>query len=165
MNGMVKCLGFVSVLAAVVGGIAAAPAITATGHAAAETRSARVGVLRFSYPDRFAYLLFPRGVLVADYRLSRNSPTVRDATFPSSGVVFEVLREPKLQPPIAAPTVRFPLALARLGRSARHANGQTWELRFRLKGAVYWVIVWFGKSASEKDRAAIASAVSSIHSG
>ena len=103
-------------------------------------------------------------LLVADYRLSRNSPTVRSATFPASGVVFELEHEAKLQPPVAARAVRFPLSLAKLGRSIRHANGQTWELRFRTKGAVYWAIVWFGKSASNEDRAAVTSIVSSIHS-
>ena len=46
------------------------------------------------------------------------------------------------------------------GRSHRHANGQTWELRFQVKDAVYWVTVWFGKTASARDRAAIASVVS-----
>jgi hypothetical protein len=159
---VVKRLSSVSVVAAVVCSIAAAPALTASGYAAAATRSASVGALRFSYPDRFAHLVFPRGVLVADYQLSLNSPTVRSATFPASGVVFELEHEPKLQPPIAAPAVRFPLSLANLGRSTRHANGQTWELRFRAKGSVYWAIVWLGKSARDEDRAAVTSIVSSI---
>ncbi|HJX48889.1 MAG TPA: hypothetical protein VJ375_13660 [Gaiellaceae bacterium] len=157
---MVKRLSSVSVVAAVVCSIAAAPALTASGYAAAAARSASVGALRFSY--RFAHLVFPRGVLVADYQLSLNSPTVRSATFPASGVVFELEHEPKLQPPIAAPAVRFPLSLANLGRSTRHANGQTWELRFRAKGSVYWAIVWLGKSARDEDRAAVTSIVSSI---
>jgi hypothetical protein len=122
-------------------------------------------VLRFSYPGGFAHLVFARGVLVADYRLTKNSPTVLFASFPASGVVFELDREPKLQPPIAAPTARFPLSLARLGRSTHRPTGQTWELRFSVKGSVYWVVVWFGKSAGEGSRAAIASVVSSIRGG
>jgi hypothetical protein len=165
MNGVVKCLGAVSVVA-VLCSTAAASATAATGHAAAETTS-KVGVLSVSYPARFAHLDFnpSRGVLVADYPLSRNGPAVRTGVFSPSGVVLEVSREPKLQPPIAAPTVRFPLSLGRLGRIAGRPNGQTWELRFRVQGGVYWVIVWFGKSSSEEDRAAIASVVSSIRSG
>jgi len=162
--GVVKRLSSASVVAAVVCSIAATPALTASGYAAAAARSASVGALRFSYPDRFAHLVFPHGVLVADYRLSRNSSTVRSATFPAGGVVFELEHEAKLQPPVAARAVRFPLSLAKLGRSIRHANGQTWELRFRTKGAIYWAIVWFGKSASNEDRAAVTSIVSSIHS-
>ncbi len=139
-------------------GIAAAGAIPTT----AKSRSARVGLLRFHFPDRFRELGDPSGVLVADYPLSRNSPTVRYGVFPPSGVVFELFREPKLQYVIPAPTVRFPLSLSGLGRSHPRPNGQTWELRFRVKGAFYWVIVWFGKHASAEDRAGIASVVSSI---
>ena len=128
---------------------------------------ASVGTLQFAYPARFAHLDFGRGraVLVADYRLSKNSPTVRTATFPASGVVFELSREQKLNHPIAAPPVRFPLSLDRLGPSQHRANGQTRELRFRVKSDVYWVIVWYGNTASERDRAAIASVVSSIRAG
>jgi hypothetical protein len=123
---------------------------------------ASVGTLRFSYPARFAHLDFPRAVLVADYPLSKDSPTVRTATFPANGVVFELLREQKLSPPIAAPAVRFPLSLDRLGPSQHRTNGQTRELRFRRDGDVYWVIVWYGNTASERDRAAVASIVPSI---
>ena len=86
----------------------------------------------FSYPARFAHLDFVEvAVLVADYPLSMDGPTVRTATFPANGVVFELLREQKLTPPIAAPPVRFPLSLSRLGPSHHRTNGQTWELRFR----------------------------------
>ncbi len=127
--------------------------------------SASVGTLQFAYPARFAHLDFPRAVLVADYRLSKNSPTVQTATFPASGVVFELLREQKLNPPIAAPPVRFPLSIDRLGPSQHHTNGQTRELRFRVKQDVYWVIVWYGNTASARDRAAIASVLSSIRAG
>jgi hypothetical protein len=136
-----------------------------TAVVAAGTVPASVGTLQFAYPARFAHLDFPRAVLVADYPLSKNSPTVQTATFPANGVVFELLHERKLNPPIAAPPVRLPLSLDRLGPSARHTNGQTWELRFRVKSDVYWVIVWYGNTANEPDRAAIASIVASIHTG
>jgi hypothetical protein len=118
--------------------------------------------LRFSYPDRFAHLVLPNGALVADYRVSIDSPTVREAVFPRSGVLFVLSREPKLQPPIAAQTVGLPLSMARLGDGRSRPNGRTWELRFGVKDTVYWVTVWFGKSSSARDRAAIASVVSSI---
>lgn len=148
MNGLCACL--------------AAAVIAAPG-----TVPASVGALQFAYPARFAHLDLGRGsaVLVADYRLSKNSPTVRTATFPASGVVFMLSREQKLSHPIPAPPVRFPLSLDRLGPSQHHANGQTWELRFRRNGDVYWVVVWYGNTASARDRAAIASVVSSIHPG
>ena len=142
-----------------VSGAAAACAVAA----ARGTAPAKVGTLRFSYPARFAHLDFPRAVLVADYRLSKDSPTVRTATFPAGGVVFELSREPKLSHPIPAPSVRFPLSLDDLGPSAAHPNGQTWERRFTFRNAVYLVVVWYGKTASPRDRAAVASIVSSIH--
>jgi len=146
-----------------VNGLCACLAAAAVGAPA--TVPASVGTLRFSYPARFAHLDFPRGVLVADYRLSKNSPTARTATFPANGVVFELAREPKLSPPIPASPARFPLSLERLGRSAQHTNGQTWELRFSVGNDVYLVVVWYGNTASARDRAAIASVVSSIHPG
>lgn len=149
------CVGLV--VAATCGAAAAGAFAAAHG-----TVTARVGTLRFSYPARFAHLDFPQAVLVADYRLSKDSPTVRTATFPAEGVVFEVLREPKLDHPIPAPTVRFPLSLDRLGPSAPHPSGQTWERRFAFRGAVYLVVVWYGKTASERDRAAVAAIVTSV---
>jgi hypothetical protein len=137
----------------------------AAGSTATSARSARVGALRFSYPDRLAHLLLPHGVLVTDYRVSMNSPTVREAVFPATGVLFGLSRELKLQHPIAAPTVRFPLSMVRLGASHSRPNGRTWELRFSVKDAVYLVTVWFGKGSDGRDRAAIASVVSSIRTG
>ena len=145
MNGLCACL--------------AAAVVAAPG-----TVSASVGTLHFAYPARFAHLDLGRGsaVLVADYPLSMDSPTVRTATFPANGVVFLLSREPKLSPPVPASSVGFPLSLSRLGPSQRHPNGQTWELRFRRNGDVYRVTVWYGNTASARDRAAIASVVSSI---
>jgi hypothetical protein len=152
-------LVFASIVTFVGCGIAAAGA--AAGDAA-ESRSARIGLLRFQFPDRFRQLGDAHGALVADYPLSRNSPTVRYGVFPRSGVLFELSREPKLPYVIPAPTVRFPLSLSDLGRSHPRPNGQNWQLRFRVKNAVYWAIVWLGKSASAQDRAAIVSVVASI---
>jgi hypothetical protein len=144
-------------VAAVCGAAAACAAAAVRG-----TVPASVGTLGFSYPARFAHLDFPQAVLVADYRLSKDSPTVRTATFPADGVVFELSREPKLSHPIPAPPVRFPLSLDRLGPSASRPNGQTWERRFAFRGAVYLVVVWYGKTASARDRAAVASIVASV---
>ncbi len=152
------CIGL-AVLA--VCGAAAACAVAASRG----TVPARVGSLRFSYPSRFARLDFPQAVLVGDYRLSKDSPTVRTATFPADGVVFEVNREPKLGHPIPAPAVRFPLSLDRLGPGSRRPNGQTWEQRFAFRGAVYLVVVWYGTTSVERDRAAVASIVSSVRAG
>jgi hypothetical protein len=141
-----KRLVFASIVVLVACAIAGAIAVTRGG--AAESKPGRVGVLRFRYPERFRTLAFgDRALLVADYPLSRDSPTVRIGVFPPSGVVFELFREPKLEHPIAAPAVRFPLSLSDLGRRQR-PNGQTWELRFRAKRAVYWVIVWFGNQGA-----------------
>jgi hypothetical protein len=118
-----------------------------------------------SYPDRFGHLKLPGGVLVADYPLSRNSPTVRRGMFPTSGVLLALYREPKLQPPIAAGKVRFPLSLGKLGNILTRPHGQSWELRFRVQGDVYDVVVWLGNSSNTRNRAAMASVVSSIRSG
>jgi hypothetical protein len=151
-------------VAAVVGSVVAASAVAAVGRAAADGASARVGSLAFAYPSRFAHLDLPGAVIVADYPLSKNSPTVRSATFPRNGVLFMLNREPKLQPPIAAPAVAFPLSLRSLGRSHHHPNGQTWERRFQLKGSVYGVTLWLGNASSKSDRATIASVLTSVHS-
>jgi hypothetical protein len=124
--------------------------------------TARVGALQVTYPASFSHLSMPRGVVIADYPLTKNSPTLRAAIFPSSGVVVELVREPKLQPPVPAAAGRFPLALAKLGPSDSQSNGRTWELRFAAKGSVYWLVVWFGKTSSRTDRAAAASIVASI---
>jgi hypothetical protein len=150
-------------VAAVVGSVVAACAVAAVGRAAADGASARVGSLAFAYPSRFAHLDLPGAVIVADYPLSKNSPTVRSATFPRNGVLFMLNREPKLQPPIAAPAVAFPLSLRSLGRSHHRPNGQTWERRFQLKGSVYGVTVWLGNASSKSDRATIASVLASVH--
>lgn len=148
----------------VVGGLTATPAFASTRVAAARSGTARVGVLHLQYPDRYQQLDVARGVLVADYPLSRDSPTVRIGVFPPSGVVFELFREPKLQPPVPAPHARFPLSLTALGPSHQRPNGQIRELRFQRHGGVYWVIVWFGNRASADDRAQITAVVSSIRS-
>jgi hypothetical protein len=150
----------VALVVAAVCGAAAACALAAV--------PAKVGTLRFSYPARFEHLDLGSAVIVADYPLSKDSPTVRTATFPANGVVFELLHEQHLDHPIPAAPVRFPVLLDRLGRSTRHTNGQTWELRFSVGGNaddVYWVVVWFGDRASAADRAAVASMVRSVRSG
>ena len=163
MNSVVRTLGPFLIVAAVLCGSAAASTLTATGHAAAET-TARVGVLSVSYPDRFGRLDLPHTVLVADYPLSRNSPTMQRGVFPAGGVFFELFREElKPQPSIPAPAGRFPLRLGSLGRILSRPNGHTWERRFSVQGGVYWVIAWLGKRSSTGDRATIASVVSSIH--
>jgi hypothetical protein len=148
------CIGLV---VAAVCGTAAACALAAV--------PAKVGTLRFSYPERFAHLNLGSAVIVADYPLSKDSPTVRTATFPANGVVFELEHEPKLGHPVPAARVRFPLSLDRLGRITRHSDGRTWELRFSVNGDandVYLVVVWSGKTASARDRAAVASIVASV---
>ena len=80
--------------------------------------------------------------------------------------MFELSREQKLDHSIPAQLVRFPLSLDRLGpEPAPRERTNVGAALPPSSSDVYLVVVWYGNTASERDRAAIASVVSSIGPG
>ena len=104
------------------------------------------------------------GVLVTDYRVTPGSPTLREGVFPANGVVLSVGRAAGgVLPRLRLTPLRLPLTFSELRGPQHHSNGTVWNGTFRLNSRVYIVSFWVGSTAPTHDRAALQSALGSIH--
>ena len=134
---------------------------------AASATSVRVGSLTVAVPRGFSRHDFHHGghlvgVLVTDYRVPTNSPTLTEGLFPTHGVAL--ILERAAGPRVAAPLLRLPLSLDQLGGPQHHADGTAWNGVLRFRGSLYTISFWLGQTAPPHDRAALLRALTLIHS-
>jgi hypothetical protein len=131
--------------------------------------SVRVGALRFTVPRGFYRRQIRRngkliGTLVTDYRVTADSPTLRQSVFPANAVLLSLGRgAPSWLPLRSLPPLRLPLTLGRLGGPKLHPGGTTWNSLFRFRGQLYAITFWAGHNTQSNDRAALKQALLSIH--
>ncbi len=131
--------------------------------------SVRVGALRFTVPRGFYRRQIRSngkliGTLVTDYRVTPNSPTLRQSVFPANAVLLSLGRgAPGSLPLGSLPPLRLPLTLRQLGGPKLHTDGTTWNNLFRFRGQPYAITFWTGRNAQSSDRAGLKQALLSVH--
>jgi hypothetical protein len=159
----------------------AAAGLAALGHAGGSPpRSAVVDDLRLSYPASFELRRFRscsyavtgvrgtcvHGAVVGSYALLRHPELgAKGATFPPTGVAFELVTAGQHPPELIAPVVTFPVSLAdfhRVGRGIGGPSRAQRELFFRVDAVNYWAIAWSGPAATRDERARLAEVVRSL---
>ncbi len=131
--------------------------------AAAPATSVRITALILTVPRGFDQHEVQRGgrlvgVLVTDYPVRANSPTLTEGVFPSHGVVLLLGRAvgvPLLARRISAPLLRLPVSLTQLEGPQHHADGTAWNGTLRFRGLLYTISFWVGRSATSRDRATL----------
>jgi hypothetical protein len=151
-----------------------APNADAVGQraAAAPATSVRITALILTVPRGFDQHEVRRGghlvgVLVSDYPVRANSPTLTEGVFPPHGVVLLVGRAvgpPLLLRRIPAPLLRLPVRLTQLQGPQHHAHGTAWNGTLRFRGVLYTISFWVGRSATSRDRAALLHTLALIRS-
>jgi hypothetical protein len=164
LGGVTRVRQPLCVLSAVVAAFGLAACGSGTKTLAAPAISVRVGALVLTVPRSFNRLtrrdgrLF--GLVVTDYRVRADSPTLTRGVFPGNRValVLERWRGPQ----VPAPPLRLPLSLHELEGPQHHATGTAWNGTLRLDGSLYTLSFWAGRTASPNDRAALLHALTSI---
>ena len=104
------------------------------------------------------------GTLITDYRVTPNSPTLKESVFPASGVLLSLGRGPSALPLRSLPPLRLPLTLSELKGPEHNTNGTNWNNLFAYRGQMYAINFWAGRTAPSADLAALKHALLSIHS-
>lgn len=150
-----------------------APTAEALDRRAADSpaTTVRVAALVLTVPQGFNRDELRRagrvGVLLTNYPVRSNSPTLAKGQFPPHGValvVSQAFGPLSLLRRVPAPPLRIPLSLNRLQGPQHHPDGDAWNGTFRFRGDVYDISFWIGRTAPSRDQAAIRHALILIRS-